>query len=418
MLTPDVHPGHRQRRGHRPEGAVRGDRRAARARRELRPQLLVSANAHLIMPYHRALDKVTERFLGKAKIGTTGRGIGPTYGDKIARVGIRVQDLFDPGILRQKVELALRDKNQLLVKVYNRRGDRRRSRSPRSYLAYAERLRPFVADTVPGARQGPRRRRRPCCSRARQGTLLDVDHGTYPFVTSSNPTGGRRVRRLRHRADPDHQGDRHRQGVHDPGRLRPVPDRAATTSTASALRKVGGEYGVTTGRAAPLRLVRRVDRPLRDPGQRRHRLLPHQARRAVRPGQDPGLRGLRGRRQALRRDADDADRLPPRQAGLRVPGRLVRRTSPRRKSFDDLPKAARRPTSGRSRRCPAPRSAPSASARAATRRSTCTRCCSCTARTRRRHQVPASPPYRLHPLAPSGAPCPLAVHLLAPSGAL
>src|SRR6266700_2885521 len=85
-------------------------------------RLLISANAHLIMPYHRALDKVTERYLGSARIGTTGRGIGPAYGDKIARVGIRVQDLFDPGILAQKLDLVLRDKNQVLTKVYNRRG--------------------------------------------------------------------------------------------------------------------------------------------------------------------------------------------------------------------------------------------------------------------------------------------------------
>ena len=84
-------------------------------------KLMISANAHLIMPYHRALDKVTERYLGSARIGTTGRGIGPAYGDKIARVGIRVQDLFDPGIFRPKLELALREKNQVLTKVYNRR---------------------------------------------------------------------------------------------------------------------------------------------------------------------------------------------------------------------------------------------------------------------------------------------------------
>src|SRR5919199_3976318 len=84
-------------------------------------RLLISADAHLIMPHHRALDRVTERYLGKAKIGTTGRGIGPAYGDKVARVGIRVQDLFDPGILRQKLELALREKNQVLLKVYNRK---------------------------------------------------------------------------------------------------------------------------------------------------------------------------------------------------------------------------------------------------------------------------------------------------------
>src|SRR5438270_14007432 len=85
-------------------------------------RLLISANAHLIMPHHRALDKVTERYLGSARIGTTGRGIGPAYGDKIARVGIRVQDLFDPGILAKKLDLVLRDRNQVLTKVYNRRG--------------------------------------------------------------------------------------------------------------------------------------------------------------------------------------------------------------------------------------------------------------------------------------------------------
>src|SRR6266699_967034 len=109
-------------------------------------KLLVSANAHLITPYHRALDKVTERYLGSARIGTTGRGIGPAYGDKVARVGIRVQDMFDPGILRQKLDLALRDKNQLLTKVYNRRGIDAKLVAE-EYLAYGDRLRPYVADT-------------------------------------------------------------------------------------------------------------------------------------------------------------------------------------------------------------------------------------------------------------------------------
>jgi adenylosuccinate synthase len=84
--------------------------------------LLISASAHLIMPYHRALDKVTERYLGSARIGTTGRGIGPAYADKVARTGIRIQDLLDPGILNQKLELVLRERNQVLTKVYNRRG--------------------------------------------------------------------------------------------------------------------------------------------------------------------------------------------------------------------------------------------------------------------------------------------------------
>src|ERR1700754_117304 len=149
-------------------------------------RLLVSASAHLIMPYHRALDKVTERFLGNAKIGTTGRGIGPTYGDKIARVGIRVQDLFDPGILRQKLDLALREKNQLLTKVYNRRAIEPGPIAD-EYLAYGERLRQYVADTGLVLGQALDADRVVLLEGA-QATMLDVDHGTYPFVTSSSPT--------------------------------------------------------------------------------------------------------------------------------------------------------------------------------------------------------------------------------------
>src|ERR1700751_3757254 len=110
-------------------------------------RLLISANAHLIMPHHRALDRVTERYLGKARIGTTGRGIGPTYGDKVARTGIRVQDLFDPGILEQKLNLVLVEKNQLLAKVYNRRGIEAEAIAA-EYERYADRLRPSVADTA------------------------------------------------------------------------------------------------------------------------------------------------------------------------------------------------------------------------------------------------------------------------------
>src|SRR3954465_6941495 len=110
-------------------------------------RLLISANAHLIMPHHKALDKVTERYLGKARIGTTGRGIGPAYRDKIARMGIRVQDLLDPGILRQKLDLALRDKNQILAKVYNRRAIELEA-IVEEFVAYGERLRPHIADTA------------------------------------------------------------------------------------------------------------------------------------------------------------------------------------------------------------------------------------------------------------------------------
>ena len=151
-------------------------------------RLLISASAHLIMPHHRALDRVTERYLGKARIGTTGRGIGPAYADKVARTGIRVQDLFDPGILRQKLDLALREKNQLLTKVYNRRGIDADAVA-QEYLAYGERLRRYVADTGLVLNQALDAGKTVLLEGA-QATLLDVDHGTYPFVTSSSPTAG------------------------------------------------------------------------------------------------------------------------------------------------------------------------------------------------------------------------------------
>jgi adenylosuccinate synthase len=209
-------------------------------------KLLVSANAHLIMPYHRALDKVTERYLGSSRIGTTGRGIGPAYADKIARVGIRVQDLFDPGILRKKLDLVLRDKNQILGKVYNRRGLDSRAIAE-EYERYAERLRPYVADTGLILGQALDRGEVVLLEGA-QATMLDVDHGTYPFVTSSSPTAG---------------GACSGSGI-GPTRISEVLGivKAYTTRVGEGpfptelhdeqgewLRKTGGEYGVTTGRA-------------------------------------------------------------------------------------------------------------------------------------------------------------------------
>ena len=151
-------------------------------------RLVVSSHAHIITQYHRTLDKVTERFLGKRQIGTTGRGIGPTYADKINRVGIRAQDLFDEGILRQKVEGALHQKNHLLVKVYNRRAI-----DPdavvEELLSFADRLRPMVKDTSlllnNALDEG-----KTVLFEGGQATMLDVDHGTYPFVTSSSATAG------------------------------------------------------------------------------------------------------------------------------------------------------------------------------------------------------------------------------------
>jgi adenylosuccinate synthase len=208
-------------------------------------RLLISADAHLIMPHHRELDKVTERFLGKAKIGTTGRGIGPTYGDKVARLGIRVQDLFDPSILRQKLEGALREKNQVLVKVYNRR-EINIDAVVEEYLRYAEQIRPYVTDTGL-VLNNALAQDKVVLLEGSQGTLLDVDHGTYPFVTSSNPTSG---------------GACAGSGI-GPTRITRVIGilKAYTTRVGSGpfptelhdqhgdfLRKTGGEVGVTTGR--------------------------------------------------------------------------------------------------------------------------------------------------------------------------
>jgi adenylosuccinate synthase len=208
-------------------------------------RLVVSADAHLIMPYHVAIDRVSERYLGKAKIGTTGRGIGPAYQDKVARLGVRAQDLLDPGILAQKVEAALELKNQILVKVYNRKAldcdaivD--------EYLGYADRLRPLIADTRTMLADALDRGENVLLEGG-QGTLLDVDHGTYPFVTSSNPTAG---------------GAAVGSGI-GPTRITQVVGilKAYTTRVGSGpfptelfdefgehLRTVGGEVGVTTGR--------------------------------------------------------------------------------------------------------------------------------------------------------------------------
>jgi adenylosuccinate synthase len=151
-------------------------------------RLVVSATAHLIGPHHRVIDNVTERFLGNAKLGTTGRGIGPTYADKMSRVGIRVQDLFDEKILRAKVAIALEQKNHLLVKVYNRRAITV-DEVVEEFLSYADRLRPMVADT-PLLLGTALDEGKTVLLEGGQATLLDVDHGTYPFVTSSNPTAG------------------------------------------------------------------------------------------------------------------------------------------------------------------------------------------------------------------------------------
>jgi adenylosuccinate synthase len=152
-------------------------------------RLVVSGNAHLIMPYHQELDRVTERFLGKNALGTTKRGIGPAYADKATRVGIRVQDLFDPKIFRQKLDVALKEKNAVLAKVYNRLPLDAGDIADRYLGEYAPRIEPMVGDTV-GMVHDAMDTGRQVLLEGAQATFLDLDHGTYPFVTSSNPVAG------------------------------------------------------------------------------------------------------------------------------------------------------------------------------------------------------------------------------------
>jgi len=148
----------------------------------------VSGNAHLIMPWHLAIDRASERRLGDLQIGTTKRGIGPAYADKASRIGIRVQDVLDAKILRQKIEVALAEKNVWLERVYEAETFELEDVASR-YESYAQRLRPYVADTSLLVDRALRNGRNVLFEGA-QGTLLDLDHGTYPFVTSSNPVAG------------------------------------------------------------------------------------------------------------------------------------------------------------------------------------------------------------------------------------
>ncbi|GAB2624130.1 adenylosuccinate synthase [Nocardioides ginkgobilobae] len=208
-------------------------------------RLVISANAHVIADYNRTLDKVTERFLGSRRLGTTGRGIGPTYADKMNRIGIRIQDLFDEKILRAKVEGALELKGQVLTKIYNRRAPSV-DETVAELLTHADRIRPMVRDTGLLLNQALDRGETVLLE-AGQATLLDVDHGTYPFVTSSSATAG---------------GACTGSGI-PPMRMDQVIGivKAYTTRVGEGpfptelfddagehLRKVGAEFGTTTGR--------------------------------------------------------------------------------------------------------------------------------------------------------------------------
>jgi len=212
---------------------------------EVRSRLKVDGRSHLILPYHIRLDSHREKALGNARIGTTNRGIGPTYEDKVARVGIRVQDVFDEGILRAKLESALREKNSILENVYGE--EPYDADELAGYLiSFREMLEPMVADTGALLREALEEGESVLLEGA-QATLLDNDHGTYPFVTSSNPTVGGAVvgtgippRALEHvigvtKAYTTRVGDG------------PFPTELVD-ETGDTIRRAGNEYGSTTGR--------------------------------------------------------------------------------------------------------------------------------------------------------------------------
>ncbi|MBI5156686.1 MAG: adenylosuccinate synthase [Acidimicrobiia bacterium] len=208
-------------------------------------KLKLSTNAHLIMPYHRKLDAVRERFLGKQQIGTTKRGIGPAYLDKFGRVGIRVQDLYDPGIFRDKLEAVVKETNKVLVKIYNQLAFDPEEIAA-EYLGFAKALERHVDDTALFVWQAIRDGQNVIFEGA-QGVLLDIDHGTYPFVTSSNPTSGGALTGVG-------------VGPHDIDRVLgltkayvsrvgtgPFPTELSDDIGETMVR-VGGEYGTVTGR--------------------------------------------------------------------------------------------------------------------------------------------------------------------------
>jgi adenylosuccinate synthase len=208
-------------------------------------RLIISANAHIIAPYHQVIDKVTERFLGKRKIGTTGRGVGPAYADKVNRIGIRIQDLMDEELLRSKVEAALQQKNHLLLKVYNQRAIDPVEVADH-LLSFADRVRPMIRDVARELNDALDAGKVVVFEGA-QAHHLDVDHGTYPYVTSSNPIAA---------------GACTGSGV-GPTRIKHIVGIAKAYTTrvgegpfptelldedGERLRRSGAEFGTTTGR--------------------------------------------------------------------------------------------------------------------------------------------------------------------------
>ena len=308
--------------------------------RGIDPSIVVlSGNAHLIMPWHVTIDQASERRLGKLQIGTTRRGIGPAYADKASRIGIRVQDVLDPKILRQKIEVALAEKNLWLERIYEVDGFDLEEVWGR-YAGYAERLAPFVGDVSLLVDEALRNGKRVLFEGA-QATMLDLDHGTYPFVTSSNPVasgaatgtgiGPTRIDRVlgvskayvtRVGAGP------FPSEIEGPGRGAP----------ARAGRRVRNRHGAR----APLRVARPGRAALRGSGERDHLARADEARRALGVRRAPRLRPL----PAARRVGDRAFpgppvRFPSRTACVERPPGLAGAARRRR--------AARRAPAGRAR---------------------------------------------------------------------
>ena len=264
-----------------PRGAARRDRHARGQGRRLPPPASCRGNAHLILPYHQELDRVTERCLGKNKLGTTKRGIGPAYADKALRVGLRVQDLLDPKIFRAEARPgAARRRTRVLAKVYNRLPlDGRRDRRPSTSTSARRGSSRMIADTVDLVHEALDAGQHVLFEGA-QATFLDLDHGTYPFVTSSNPVAGGACTGAGVGPALHRPGDRHRQGVRHPGRRRPVPDRAVRRRRRRPARRARPRVRHQHRPPAPHRLVRRRDAAPRRAAQLAVRARDHQARRA------------------------------------------------------------------------------------------------------------------------------------------
>jgi adenylosuccinate synthase len=152
-------------------------------------RLKISSNSHLILPFHLEIDRITERYLGKNKLGTTKRGIGPSYADKATRIGLRVQDLLDPKIFKTKLESMAKEKNAILTRVYNQLPIDTEEILHKFLDVYAPKISPMVCDSVDFIHDCLNKNQNILLEGA-QATFLDLDHGTYPYVTSSNPTAG------------------------------------------------------------------------------------------------------------------------------------------------------------------------------------------------------------------------------------